>query len=297
MPRTVQWRAVGCPVYPEAVCKALEAAHQRGDAELEVTVVGTAYIVTTQPPLQQAQRRDPTKVREVERIVPPAPLAVRVARGLSARIRSTTTCLAEQPALLRQRHGSRLRRHGLLLLFVFPVCWVALLALGISGGATTGQMETFMSSLTFWSTVFQGALASAGSRIAVCRGKARTRRGRLVDEGEREMRLAPLLLRKNVIAAVGDSVCARSSSRRRPKPTPLPPPPPPRAPHLFWRFVHAFFESHHPCKLASRPALCMRVPTGLACCTPPSRRCPVGCARAAARAGRRQRLRCQALTS
>ena len=52
----------------EAVQKTLEAAFTRGDASADVTVRGTVYEVTLQgAQLQQRQKNDPTRTRQVRR--------------------------------------------------------------------------------------------------------------------------------------------------------------------------------------------------------------------------------------
>ena len=59
--------------YEATVQQALEAAYTRGDAATDVTVRGTVYEVTLQgDALQQRQKNDPTRTRQVRRVPPPA---------------------------------------------------------------------------------------------------------------------------------------------------------------------------------------------------------------------------------
>jgi len=55
------------------VQRALEAAYNRGEASVDVTVRGTVYEVTLQgAQLQQRQKNDPTRTRQVRRVPPPS---------------------------------------------------------------------------------------------------------------------------------------------------------------------------------------------------------------------------------
>ena len=73
--------------YDDPVQRALELAFRCGDASADVTLRGTAYEVTLQgAQLQQRQKNDPTRTRQVRRVAPPpaAPAAAPAAAPSAA---------------------------------------------------------------------------------------------------------------------------------------------------------------------------------------------------------------------
>ena len=156
--RQPTWAAVGCPPYPKEIQAALEDALAKGGKSIEAMVGGKKYVIELKPHFRQVQKADRTKIRNVERTMPPPTAWMRFRRQLKG-------C---DPRWFCTGH---LRRHGTLLIVGTAAPWMT--ASGMAMAWTSGQgdhnlLQDYVNSTTFWACFLQTVLATSGSKVAMC---------------------------------------------------------------------------------------------------------------------------------